>query len=175
MILSLLFLACSKEKRSVAHGQGGAFLQSEEISLEGLRREGVDLNGDGKDDQITYYENDVKRLVTRDINFDGVVDMLEYYENGVLIREESDLDFDAKLDLVVHYKDGKIESKEYSVDFMGTVHGRQIYNAQGQLIRAERDTDGDGNMDEFEFYKPGQSEPYKVERKGDSIESVPSQ
>lgn len=166
LILLVLFsvVACNKDKKSTKVQNAGQQLRSEALNLDGLQPRGVDINGDGKDDQISYFEGDVLRVLTRDINFDGVVDVVEYYDAGVLVREESDLDFDGNIDLVVHYKNGQLDYKEYGVDFLGTKHGRQIFNAAGQLIRSERDTNEDGVMDEVEHYNPGEKTPYKVER-----------
>jgi len=85
---------------------------------------GVDVDGDGKPDLVTY--TDAKGTVVRDeqdFNHDGSMDDFRYYQNGQLAREEIDSDFDGRIDLWVYLVGG---------------HSIQRY---------ERDTNGDGKPD----------------------------
>ncbi len=91
----------------------------------GVTRLEKDVNGDGKVDDILWFDasgNRVKESV--DANFDGRMDTFYYYNpRGVLARVEVDTTFDDKIDLWVWLTEG-------------------VY-----VTRYERDTDGDGKPD----------------------------
>ena len=98
----------------------------------GITRLEKDLNGDGKVDDILWFDatgNKVKESV--DANFDGRMDTFYYYnERGVLSRVEVDTTFDDKIDLWVWLSEG-------------------VY-----VARYERDSDGDGKADMVKVFGP---------------------
>lgn len=93
---------------------------------------GVDVDGNGKPDLVTY--TDAHGTVIRDeqdFNHDGRMDDFRYYQNGQLVREEIDTDFDGRIDLWVYLVDGN------------------------SVQRYERDTDGDGKPDSVRTFGGG--------------------
>ena len=128
------------------------------LSTRGLEVVKVDLNGDDRPDQWSFFNAQGRLLrVERDLNFNGQIDMWQYYSaEGDLIEEEMALDTHGVVDLVVFYRDGKIREKWMSTGFDGLFPIRKYYDGQERLLRVERDSNGDGRPDIWEFFENGQ-------------------
>ena len=121
----------------------------------GIIRLEKDLNGDGKVDDILWFDakgDKVKESV--DASFDGRMDTFYYYNaRGVLSRVEVDTSFDDKIDLWVWLTEG-------------------VY-----VTRYERDTDGDGKADMVKVFGPAkEAEKAKAESRvqsGNNIQAGP--
>jgi len=115
-----------------AAGQGPSLPDRFVPEEKGITRLEKDLNGDGKVDDILWFDargNRVKESL--DTNFDGKMDTFYYYNSrGVLSHVEVDTSFDGKIDLWVWLTEG-------------------VY-----VTRYERDTDGDGKADTVKVFGP---------------------
>jgi len=99
------------------------------LAKAGTRWLEIDSNGDGKIDHLMLLlRNGDKLYEEMDMNHDGRMDDLAYYSRGVLIRQETDTNFDGKIDLWVFIKDGiYVERYMRDTDYDGTIDVTKEY------------------------------------------------
>ncbi len=104
----------------------------------GWRREPVDLNGDGKDEIVNWYDGSTLSRKDLDFTGDGRTDVSSYYDgSGALIREDMDGDYDGTVDWVDVYEGGQLTRSEADTDYDGKVN--VIFHYQdGKVVRKER-------------------------------------
>lgn len=136
----------------------------------------IDVDYDGNDDQIFYYDNyGVITEFHMDQNFDGEVDAItrydsrglaesakvdfdfdgryetnEEYENGMLKKSESDFDNDGYYEMTYLYHNGQASEGYLNKSSFGSPKKYQKFE-KGRLIYAKLDEDGDGKYD-VEYY-----------------------
>lgn len=159
-------MGCGKgDPKNATSGSGELRWSGTKEDWAKYRKEEIDINKDGRPDQVKYYDEEDRLVVaTHDVNYDGKVDLIEYFENDVLIREEMDMDYDGQPDIIIRYSaEGKLIGKEFSTDFVTTLSGRIYFDDEGNIIFREVDTTSDGTLDTREYYKPNEDEPYRTE------------
>lgn len=129
---------------------------------EGLVRQSIDLDRDGRPDILNFYrerEDGPRQLVRKelDLNRDGKIDVVSNFdENGNLDREQMDSDHDGNLDWTDHYQGGIRVLSEYDTDFDGKPNVFKYYTVGADKVavlqRKERDSDGDGLIDVWERF-----------------------
>lgn len=112
-------------------------------------RKEFDLNYDGKVDLTRVYAPDgqLERDIL-DLDFDGRTDQVNHYEKGQLVRKERDLDYDGRPDQWVYYERGRIVRKELDANRDGKVDEWEYWE-NGQVDRVGKDVDGDGQVDQW--------------------------
>lgn len=115
-----------------------------------LVRKEIDLNYDGKVDQITYY-NDQGQIEREEIdrNFDGQFDWTDHYQDNVRVMSEVDSDGDGKMDVFSYYEGSppRITRKERDTNGDNLIDVWERFDDKGVVTRTGRDIDGDGKMD----------------------------
>lgn len=115
-----------------------------------LVRKEIDLDYDGKIDQITYF-TDTGELERTEIdrNFDGQFDWTDHYQDGVRVMSEVDSDGDGKMDVFSYYEGTppRITRKERDTDGNSLIDVWERFDENGVVTRTGRDIDGDGKMD----------------------------
>jgi antitoxin component YwqK of YwqJK toxin-antitoxin module len=110
----------------------------------------TDLNGDGRVDLVTAFDDkgDVSREDV-DLDFDGRADEVRYFKKGKLERVDMSTQFDGKFDVRKFYEDGALVVKQVDTVRNGSFDEFQ-YFAGGKLARVGWDRDGDGKPEVFE-------------------------
>lgn len=103
----------------------------------------MDFNGDGVNDVLYYYSNDVAQKLLMDRNLDGKMDYLEFYTNGIPLRAQCDDHFDGKPDLFIDYKWGQPSVARQDTDTNG-VPDVTYFFSNGVLARAIYEPNGTG-------------------------------
>mgnify|MGYP000891895159 CR=1 FL=1 len=167
-LLALFVSACGEDERftdptaAVAETvQAAPRARNDNLPRGGEERK-VDINDDGRPDQIYVSFNGVLGRVERDFNFDGKADLFEHYDAGQLVEMELDLDLDGEIDVVENFVGGQLASKHYALGFRSKMAVSRFYQG-GALVRIERDSNEDGAVDAWEHYEPGASKPSRVE------------
>ncbi|HJZ84137.1 MAG TPA: hypothetical protein VKN99_03160 [Polyangia bacterium] len=110
----------------------------------------VDLNHDGKVDELAYYDNNGNRVLEKfDLDFDGRIDETIYYEGGKKVRSEFDTDFDDKPDIWKYYEGDRLVRVERDTNHDGRVDYWEYYEG-GKLDRIGYDTTGSGRVDKWD-------------------------
>jgi len=111
----------------------------------------VDLNHDGKIDNVYYFDEagQFTTLEEFDLDFDGRIDISVYYSNGKKVRTELDTNYDNRSDLWRYYEDGKLVRIERDSDFNGKVDVWEYYENE-KLDRIGYDTTGSGRVDRWD-------------------------
>jgi hypothetical protein len=134
----------------------------QELPAEGLIKQEVDLDVDGKPEIINYYRpRSSDRLLVKkelDLNRDGRMDLISTFDDdGKLKKEEMDSDYDGNIDWIDHYREGRRVMAEYDTETDGKSNVYKYYETvetSTNLSRKERDTDGDGKIDVWERFGP---------------------
>ncbi len=146
----------ASETEEVMPSQREAKMLTEQPAEDGLIRQEIDLNGDGRGDVFNYYRerSEGPRALVRkevDLNWDGRVDVQSYFTaSGEMEKESMDGDFDGNMDWVDHYQGGKRVLSEVDTDYDGRADLWKIYEG-GKVKRKERDTDGNAQVDFWEY------------------------
>lgn len=113
-----------------------------------IRKE-FDLNYDGKVDLTRMYgeKGGIERDVL-DLDFDGRTDQVNHYDKGQLVRKERDLDYDGKPDQWVFYEKGQIARKELDSNRDGKIDEWEYWE-NGEIDRVGKDVDADGTVDQW--------------------------
>jgi antitoxin component YwqK of YwqJK toxin-antitoxin module len=110
----------------------------------------VDLNHDGKVDEVVYFDDAGNRVLEKfDLDFDGKIDETVYYEGGKRVRVEIDTDFDNKPDIWKFYENDKLVRVERDSNHDGRVDYWEYYEG-GKLDRIGYDTSGSGKVDRWD-------------------------
>jgi hypothetical protein len=113
-----------------------------------VRRE-IDMNGDGKVDLATLFDDKGEPAKEAlDLDFDGRVDQVNVYENGRIARKERDTDADGRPDVTEFFEKGRKVRVERDTNHDGHVDTWEEYE-NGKLVRTGEDTDGDGKPDRW--------------------------
>ena len=93
---------------------------------------------------------EIDRLARKDldINWDGKVDEVIFYEKGLVVRKERDLSSAGRASLWVFYEKGQIVRKERDTNADGKVDYWEYWE-NNQVDRIGEDLDGDGNVDKW--------------------------
>ena len=134
--------------------------------------EGFDYDGDGKLDEVHYWQGGITSKIEQDRNKDGNMDLRWLYAlNGVVKAREADNDFNGTFETVTQYVDGNpaVSRIDSSGDGSRDIHEtyengvlteselfdpltnfvikKNQYNAFGKVVESELDTDGNGSLD----------------------------
>lgn len=116
-----------------------------------LVRKEIDLNHDGHADVIRTY-GEAGQLATEevDLDFDGKIDEISQYQQGRLITRTMDLNNDHVPDVFKYYTaQGQLERIESDRNGDGKVDTWEYFEA-GVLVRIGHDFDGDTKVDTWE-------------------------
>jgi hypothetical protein len=117
--------------------------------IDRVSRKELDINWDGRVDIARVYDDkEVLVKESLDLDFDGKVDQVNYFEKGVIIRKERDLTAAGKPSLWLYYEKGKLVRKERDTNADGKVDYWEYWEAD-QIDRIGEDLDGDGNVDKW--------------------------
>jgi len=140
----------------------------------------LDLDGDGRPEEIRYFHTDTTELLRRhvDRNLDGRIDAWvsyrhgrvfeqdldddhdgrrdarERYENDTLVWREVDRDQDGHMDLRRLQRDDGVVEEHFDPDHDGVVVMVVLYR-DGVVHERHHDVDGDGVVDVVSFYEEG--------------------
>lgn len=141
-----------------AHAKG---LDHENCPEAGNKVEGLDTNGDGKED-IRSVSDKSGHLICRiaDLNHDGKPDLYEYFDSsGTVRRREFCYDDTGVVNAVEFYEGGKLVRREYDTSGQHYVDTWDWFDPNAvpdpktgrpaHPIRRERDTTGDGIVDQW--------------------------
>lgn len=118
----------------------------------------IDLNHDGKVDVITVYDSDSRpEKEEYDMDFDGQNEMVTYFQQGRRVRTEVDLNFDRRPDVWKYYENDKLVRIERDRNGDGRVDEWQYYEG-GKLDRIGYDTSGAGKVDRWDRAPEGAGE-----------------
>jgi hypothetical protein len=116
----------------------------------------LDQTGDGKVDRLDSYDADQKLARSEeDLDGDGRMETISIYEQGVLSRRRADNDGDGQTDAWSFYRGGDLERHEIDRDRDG-FRDLSLYYVAGQLAREEEDKNGDGRADVISRYADGE-------------------
>ncbi len=122
----------------------------------GGSKRALDQSGDGKLDRLDSYDADQKLVRSEeDLDGDGRMETISVYEDGVLARRRADHDGDGQPDAWSFYRGGDLERHEVDRDHDGFRDVSLHYQA-GQLAREEEDKNGDGRPDVIARYAAGE-------------------
>lgn len=154
---------------------------SETMSMDGLRRQPVDLDmdADGDAEIINWYDSS-GQLVRRDVDLNGDgdasgnrFDVFSFYDaTGYIYREEFDGDFDGRVDWIDHYRSGVRVEAEADTNYDGAMDLVISYREGAQpteynpyrVQKTARDTNGDGTPDYLVEYPVGMTLQEEGER-----------
>ncbi len=145
--------ACGGKSDEVDNTAG---IMGETVDADGLTKQAIDLNKDGKPDIFNFYRErtDAARSLVRkdvDLNWDGSIDVRTWFDlTGVIEKEEMDGDFDGRVDWVDYYQGGRRVTSEIDTNNDGKFDLFKTYE-QGRVRRKERDTNGDDKIDFWEY------------------------
>jgi hypothetical protein len=112
-------------------------------------RKELDINWDGRVDIArTYDENEQLSVEKLDLDFDGKIDQVNYFEKGVVVRKERDLTASGKPSLWLFYERGRLVRKERDTNGDGKVDYWEYWEGD-QVDRIGEDLDGDGTVDKW--------------------------
>ncbi len=116
----------------------------------------LDQTGDGKVDRLDSFDADQKLLRSEeDLDGDGRMETISVYEEGVLARRRADNDGDGQTDAWSFYRGGDLVRHEIDRDHDG-FRDLALYYDAGQLAREEEDKSGDGRPDVISRYAAGE-------------------
>lgn len=155
VLAACILPACGQKKAQT--GLRKAAVISMTPAEDGLTKQAIDINGDGRADVFNYIKEreDAAPLMVRkesDLNWDGRIDLRAWFDdNGVITKEEMDGDFDGRVDWVDHYQGDRRVMSEIDTDFDGIFDLFKYY--EGKVVRrVERDSDHDGKVDFWEYF-----------------------
>jgi hypothetical protein len=110
----------------------------------------VDLNHDGKVDELVVYNDNGTRVLERfDLDFDQKFDVTIFYEGGKRVREELDTNFDDKTDVWKFYEGDRLVRVELDRNHDGKVDTWEYFEG-GKLDRIGYDTTGSGQVEKWD-------------------------
>ena len=113
-----------------------------------VRRE-MDMNGDGRVDLVTWFdEHGQPEKEALDLDFDGRADQVNTFEDGRIARKERDFDGDGHPDEIELYEKGQKVRVERDTNRDGRIDTWEYFE-NGRLARTGEDTDGDGKIDRW--------------------------
>jgi antitoxin component YwqK of YwqJK toxin-antitoxin module len=124
----------------------------------------------GKDKfQTTLYFTDGKiKTRHRDMNKDGREDDITRFQNDLPVEQKQDTNFDGSFDIRTRFVKGTVNSREKDTDFDGTPDFFADFDEQGRVIQTREDTSGNGHIDRIRHYRSGTL--YRVEHDHDGDE-----
>jgi hypothetical protein len=138
----------STETTSVPAGSWG---NAEDLPV--VRRS-LDADGNGRPEDVRYYEVDTDQLLRReeDRDLDGNTDTWTRYERGVAVERVLDSDGDGRPDEWEHYSNGRMTLREIDSNHDDTRDVAYQYK-NDSLSEVRRDTDADGAIDRVESFE----------------------
>lgn len=117
---------------------------------ERLERKEIDINHDTRLDVIQLFDESGRLREERlDLDFDGRFDEVVIYADGVLDHKQVDLDFDGRPDVFKYYEGDRLVRIEADRSLDGRIDTWEYYEG-GELDRIGFDTDLDGRADKWE-------------------------
>jgi len=116
-------------------------------------RKDTDLDGNGKPDVISEFDDDgALRMERLDGDFDGTYEWVDHYKNGRRVLAEVDTDVNGTSDVFYYYATGEdpagvLERRERDTNSDGRIDVWERYGDDGTIVVSARDTDGDGKPD----------------------------
>jgi hypothetical protein len=140
-----------------AHAQG---LDHETCPQAGDKVQGLDTNGDGKEDIRLASRGGHDTCRIADLNHDGKPDLYEYFDtSGTVRRREYCYDDTGVVNAVEYYEGGKLVRREYDTSGQHRVDTWDWFDPNAapdpktgrpaHPVRRERDTTGDGQVDQW--------------------------
>jgi hypothetical protein len=141
-----------------AHAKG---LDHESCPESGNKVEGLDTNGDGKEDIRRVSDKGGHELCrVADLNHDGKPDLYEYFDSsGAVRRREYCYDDTGVVNAVEYYEGGKLVRREYDTSGQHYIDTWDWFDPNAapdpktgrpaHPVRRERDTTGDGVVDQW--------------------------
>ncbi len=113
----------------------------------------LDLDGDGRTDEIHYIDPDSGALLRKeeDRDGDGNSDVWNRYEARQLVERTLDSNSDGSPDVWEHYTDGRARVRFLDTDHDGKRDTSYLYQ-DGVLAEKRRDAADDGTIDRVEFF-----------------------
>jgi antitoxin component YwqK of YwqJK toxin-antitoxin module len=106
-----------------------------------------DMNEDGLDDDVTWFENGLPVKRNHDSNHDGRFDITTRFVNGVVRAQEKDTDFDGNPDFFADFDlKGRVSKTREDTAHNGHID-RIRYFRSGTLYKIDQDTNGDRFFD----------------------------
>lgn len=117
----------------------------------------LDLDGDGRPEEIRYLQPDSKELLAREVdrNLDGRIDAWLRYRDQALFEQDVDDDHDGQPDARERYEADVVVWREIDRDGDGLTDVRRDYR-DGWLAEEHFDPDHDGVSDMIVFYQRGE-------------------
>jgi hypothetical protein len=114
----------------------------------------LDRDGNGRPEEIRYYDVDTNELLRReeDRDLDGNTDTWSRYEHGELVMRVLATDADGRPDEWETYANGRMMERDVDTDHDGNKDAIYIYRYDS-LVEVRRDTDGDGKIDHVEHFE----------------------
>ncbi len=158
-----------------AHAKG---LDHEACPESGNKVDGLDTNGDGKEDIRRVSDrsgHEICRIA--DLNHDGKPDLYEYFDSsGTVRRREFCYDDTGVVNAVEYYEGGKLARREYDTSGQHVIDTWDWFDPNAapdpktgrpaHPVRRERDTTGDGVVDQWWAWE-GNNVTIAVDHTGD--------
>jgi hypothetical protein len=158
-----------------AHAKG---LDHESCPEAGNKVDGLDTNGDGKEDIRRVSDksgHEICRIA--DLNHDGKPDLYEYFDSsGAVRRREFCYDDSGVVNAVEYYEGGKLTRREYDTNGQHRIDTWDWFDPNAapdpktgrpaHPLRRERDTSGDGVVDQWWAWE-GNNVTIAVDNNGD--------
>lgn len=119
--------------------------------------EGADTDGDGRSEELRFYDQRSGELVrrVRDEDGDSRPDVWDSFQGGVLQESDRDPDGDGRPNIWDYYEGGRMSSRRVDREGNGSVES--LYQYRGATLAEERhDGNGDGAVDLVVSYRDGQ-------------------
>ena len=106
--------------------------------------------------QATLYFKDGKiKIRHRDMNKDGKEDDITWFQNDLPVEQKQDTNFDENFDIKTGFVNGTVNSREKDMNFDGTADFFADFDDQGRVIQTREDTSGNGHIDRIRHYRSG--------------------
>ena len=117
---------------------------------------------------ILYFNGGKIKTRHRDMNKDGQEDDITWFQNDLPVEQKQDTNFDGSFDIRTWFVKGTVSSREKDMNFDGTADFFADFDDQGRVIRTREDTSGNGHIDRIRHYRSGAL--YRVEHDHDGDE-----
>jgi antitoxin component YwqK of YwqJK toxin-antitoxin module len=117
----------------------------------------------GKDRYKTVIHFKSGEIHTRhqDMNQDGKDDDITWFENGLPVKREQDNNFDGRFDIITRFANGVVRTQEKDTNYDGTPDFFADFDEKGQIAQAREDTTHNGHIDRIRHFRSGTL--YKIE------------
>jgi antitoxin component YwqK of YwqJK toxin-antitoxin module len=113
------------------------------------------LDGDGRAERISTFQDGVIVRAEEDKNGDGIPELVAVYEAGVLKTQKEDSDGNGSLDRWATYEEGKLIRVAQDSNGDGCEEQAQELSPEGIIEVEQFDTSGDCKVDTWKIYTEG--------------------